>query len=141
MATTQPMIIKCTEPKIHRPKPKRINKKSNIIQFNKKYLYNINRQIKPKNPRINNIENKKNMKYFINNEKNRNISFNLDVISLEEMENDFKEFKSKNEEIEVQRELITLIIKAERESCRNECNKNCPKIRRPQKPFYINNEL
>ena len=140
MATTQPTIIKYAEPKILRPKPKRINKKSNIIQFNKKYLYN-NRQIKPKNIRLNNIEHKKNnMKYFTHTEKNKNLSFNLDLISLEEMENDFKEFKSKNEEIEVQRELINLILKTDNELCGNDCYKSNQKIRRPQREFCTNTE-
>ena len=78
------------------------------------------------------------MKYFVHDEKNKNLPFNLNSISLEEIENDFKEFKIKNEETEVQRELIDLILKADNESCRNECNLNCQRIRRPQKTFCKN---
>ena len=139
MATAQPMAIKYTEPKIHRPKPKRINKNPNIFQYNKKILF-YNKQIRTKNTKNNmNDFKKNNMKYFLNDDKSKNLSFNLDFISLEEIEKDFKEFKSKNEEIEVQRELIDLIKKSEHESCRNDCT-NCHKIRRPEKPLYIYNK-
>ena len=140
MATTKPIIIICTEPKIHKPKPKRINKKSNIFCYNKKGLYN-NRQIKPRNSRMNNNDHKKsNTKNFIHDEKNKNLSFNLDLISLEEIENDFKDFKSKNEEIEVQRELLNLIKKAGCETCRNNCYRNFQRVRRPKNLFYKNVE-
>ena len=58
MATQSIKIICADEAKIHRPKPKRINKKSNLFQYNKKCLYN-NRQFKQRNIRKNNYEQKK----------------------------------------------------------------------------------
>ena len=138
MATSKPIIIICAEQKIHKPKPKRINKKSNIFQYNKKCLYN-NRQFKQRNSRMNYNEHKKcNMKCFVHDERNKNLSFNLDLISLEEINNDFKEFQSNNEDIEVQKELIDLIRKADCESCRNDCSENFQRIRRPQNPFCKN---
>ena len=138
MATQEPILIICPVAKIHKPKPKRINKKSNIFPYNKKSNFN-NRQIKPRSSRINNYEYKKNIK---NNhqEKNEKFSFNLDLISLEEIENDFKVFKSKSEEIEEQRELIKLIGKADDEYFRKECFTNSQRIKRPQKPFCKNIE-
>ena len=140
MSTTKPIIIICTEQKIHKPKAKRINKKSNIFYYNKKCLYN-NRQIKPRNSRMNNNDHKKsNIKNYMHDEKNKNFSFNLDLISLEEIENDFKEFKSKNEEIEVQRELLNLIKKAGNESCRNDYCRNFQRVRRPKNLIYKNIE-
>ncbi len=140
MATQSIKIICADEAKIHRPKPKRINKKSNLFQYNKKCLYN-NRQFKQRNIRKNNYEQKKNnMKNFVHEEKNRNLSFNLDLISLEEIENDFKEFESKNEEIEAKRELIHLLWKADNETKRNDCYRNFQRIRRPQKSFCKNFE-
>ena len=63
-----------------------------------------------------------------------------DLISFEEIENDFKDFKSKSEDIQVQKELIQLIRKAENESCRNECYENYKRIKRPQNPFCKNIE-
>ena len=67
-------------------------------------------------------------------EKNKVNSFNLDFISLEEIEKDFKEFKSKSEELEVQNELISLMFEADNEYC--DGNKKYEKIKRPQKPFW-----
>jgi hypothetical protein len=140
MATQSIKIICADEVKIHRPKPKRINKKTNLFQYNKKCLYN-NRQVKPRNFRKNNNEQKKNnIKNYAYDEKKRNVSFNLDLISLEEIENDFKEFESKNEEIEVKRELLHLLWKADNETNRNDCCRNFQGIRRPQRTFCKNFE-
>ena len=105
---------------------------------------NLNKEVKEEKENLDtsnsnkNEFKKNNMKYFVHDEKNKNLPFNLNSISLEEIENDFKEFKIKNEETEVQRELIDLILKADNESCRNECNLNCQRIRRPQKTFCKN---
>ena len=134
MASKEPLLIICAEAKIHKPKPKRINKKSYIYQYNKKPNH-YNRYSNPRTSRMNNHDQKKK-----NYEKNEKLCFNLDLISLEEIENDFKEFKSKSEEIEVQRELINLMRKANDESCRNDSFKNLHKIKRPQKPYCTNIE-
>ena len=136
MASTEPLLIICAEPKIHKPKPKRINKKSNIFQYNKK-SNNYNRHLNHR-PQRNNYEQKKN-KNYLHEDKNE-MCFNLDLISLEEIENDFKLIKSKSEEIEVQRELINLMKRASDESYRNESYKNFQRIKRPQNPFCKNIE-
>ena len=135
MAAKEPLVIACSNSKIFRPKPKRMNKKYNIYQYNKKCVYN-NRQPKQKNSKADyNNESKKNaLKNYLYEEKNKALSFNLDLISLEEMENDFKEFKSKSEEIEVQNELINLIRKSDNEYF----NENVQIIKRPKKPFCKN---
>ena len=130
MATQEPILIICPVAKIHKPKPKRINKKSNIFSYNKKNNFN-NKQIKQRTSRIGNHEHKKNIK----NNHQEKFSFNLDMISLQEIENDFKIFKSKSEEIEEQRELIKLIGKADDEYFGNDCYRNSQRIKRPQKPF------
>ncbi len=135
MAAKEPLIIVCSNSKIYRPKPKRINKKYNIYQHNKKCAYN-NRQPKQRNLRMeNNNEYKKNIiKNYLYEEKKKNLSFNLDLISLEEIDNDFKEFKSKSEEIEVQNELINLMKKTNNESLKEQFQN----IKRPEKPFCKN---
>ena len=135
MASKEPLLIICAEPKIHKPKPKRIIKKSNIYQYNKKSNH-YNRYSNPRTAKMNNHDQKKMKNY----EKNEKLSFNLDLISLEEIENDFKEFKSKSEEIEVQKELINLMRRASDESYRNDNYKNFQRIKRPQKPFCTNIE-
>ena len=134
MATKEPVLIVSSNPKIFRPKPKRLNKKCNIYQYNKKCPYN--KLPKQKNLRKEfNYEHKKNhIKNFMIEEKNKVNSFNLDFISLEEIEKDFKEFKSKSEELEVQNELISLMFEADNEYC--DGNKKYEKIKRPQKPFW-----
>ena len=132
MAKTEPVLIICKEPKIHKPKPKRVNKKTNIFQYNKSNINN--RQSNKKTNKINNQENRRGKNYF-GEDKRKQYSFNLDLISFEEIENDFKIFKSKSEEIEEQRELINLLKKSCDESCRND---NFQKIRRPKKPSCIN---
>ena len=135
MAAKEPLVIACSNSKIFRPKPKRINKKYNIYQYNKKCVYN-NRQPKQKNSKADyNNESKKNaLKNYLYEEKNKALSFNLDFISLEEIDKDFKEFKSKSEELEVQNELINLMKKADNEYY----NENVQIIKRPKKPFCKN---
>ena len=136
MAAKEPLIVVCSNSKVYRPKPKRINKKYNIYQYKKKCTYN-NKQPKQRNLRIdnNNNEFKKNMiKNNFYEEKRKNLSFNLDLISLEEIDNDFKEFKSKSEETEVQNELINLLKETNNESL----NENFQTIKRPDKPFCKN---
>ena len=138
MASVEPLLIICAEPKIYKPKPRRINKKINFLQYNKKTnIYN--RNINHRASRINNYEQNKNKnKNNLSGNKNEKLSFNLDLISLEEIENDFKEFKSKSEEIEVQRELINLMKRTNDESCINDNYINFQKIKRPQNPFSKN---
>ena len=135
MAAKEPLVIACSNSKIFRPKPKRINKKYNIYQYNKKCVYN-NRQPKQKNSKADyNNESKKNaLKNYLYEEKNKALSFNLDFISLEEIDKDFKEFKSKSEELEVQNELINLMKMADNEYY----NENVQIIKRPKKPFCKN---
>ena len=135
MAAKEPLVIACSNSKIFRPKPKRMNKKYNIYQYNKKCVYN-NRQPKQKNSKADyNNESKKNaLKNYLYEEKNKALSFNLDFISLEEIDKDFKEFKSKSEELEVQNELINLMKMADNEYY----NENVQIIKRPKKPFCKN---
>ena len=115
------VLIICDEPVIHKPKPKRIHK----IQYNMSHgnnnLFNNRRLKADKIQRKNYHDNEINK---INYKASKNLPFNLDLISLEEMENDFNEFKSKSEEIEVQKELLNLLRNANNNNkkeniCRN----------------------
>ena len=135
MAGKEPIMIMCSTSKIYQPKPKRINKKYNIYQYSKKMTFNNkpSKQRKMKQD-FNNGYKKNYISNYIYEEKSKALSFNLDFISLEEIEKDFKEFKSKDEELEVQNELINLINEAD-----NECfNDNYQLIKRPEKPFCTN---
>ena len=137
MASIEPLLIICDEPIIHKPKPKRIHKIQNNTTYNNNGLFN-HRLLKPKTSRINNHHENKNNK--IKN-KQKKLSFNLDLISLEEIENDFNDFKSKSEEIEVQKELITLLKKTNNNgNCYRRCI-NFGKNKRPINPIYKDYEL
>ena len=135
MAGKEPIMIMCSTSKIYQPKPKRINKKFNIYQYNKKCVYN-NRQLKTRKIMSDfNYENKKNcIKNYFYEDKNKALSFNLDLISLEEINKDFKEFKSKSEELEVQNELVSLIKEADNEHYREDFHL----IKRPENPSCTN---
>ena len=110
MASIKPVLIICEEPIIHKPKPKRINKiQSNMSYIRKDHFSN---RLFIKNKMSRKLNHGKRSKIAHNNEKPEKISFNLDLISLEEIENDFNEIKSKNEELEVQKELLNLLRKA-----------------------------
>ena len=106
------------------------------MQYNMSHNNNglfSNRRLNPgKNSRKNYHENKINK---LNHKTSVKHSFNLDLISLEEIENDFNEFKSKSEEIEVQKELLNLLRNAnnnnhQKENIRRNFGKytemNCP---------------
>ena len=101
---SSPIMIICDSPKIFHPKPKRNHKiMNNKEHFRKKEI----KRIMKKN------------------------SLNLESISLQDIENDFIELKSKKEEFEVQKELSFLIKKAN-----NVKNENIIKYNRPKNPLY-----
>ena len=138
MASIKPVLIICEEPIIYKPKPKRINKiQSNMSYIQKdhfgKRLFNQNKISRRHNHGKNNKNN-------YNNKKSEKISFNLDLISLEEIENDFNEIKSKNEEIEVQKELLNLLRNANNHYKNENCPNNFRKFKRPKNPDYKNFE-
>ena len=129
MADKGPISRVCADvPKIHKPKPKKLWKKYNNIQNN----YNKKGLINNKYPNSKQIKLNERNKNFSNYMYSKKISFNLDLISLDEINKDFKDLKSKIEDIEVQKELIKLIRKDASEIYR----KNSPKIIRPINPLY-----
>ena len=138
MASIKPVSIICDEPIIHKPKPKRINKlHSNMSYFTNGHFSNRQFNQNKISRRHNHGKNNKNN----NNTKPEKISFNLDLISLEEIENDFNEIKSKNEEIEVQKELLNLLRNANNHYKNENCPNNFRKFKRPKNPDYKNFEL
>ena len=139
MASIKPVLIICEEPIIHKPKPKRINK----IQSNMSYIHkdHFSNRLFIKNKMSRKHNHGKRSKIAHNNEKPEKISFNLDLISLEEIENDFNEIKSKNEELEVQKELLNLLRKANNKYKKENYPNNFGKFKRPKNPDYKNFEL
>ena len=84
----------------------------------------------PKPERIRTIKNEKDYFYSYPNKK---LNY-LDLISLEEIDKDFMEFKSKKEEINSQKELINLIKKSKK----NKKNKKGIKYPRPETQTNFN---
>ena len=66
-------------------------------------------------------------------------SQNIDLISYEEIENDFKLLKAKSEIIEVQNELLKLLENSTNDTSFDEETKN-KAIKRPKNTFYKNFE-
>ena len=137
MTSFEPVLIICDEPIIHKPKPKRINK----IQYNMSFINNnhFNNRLfnQSKISRKHNHE-KKNKN---NNKKSKKKFPNLDLISLEEIENDFNEIKSKNEEFEVQEELLNLLRNANNNYKKEDSHNNICQLKRPKNFDYYNFEL
>ena len=137
MTSIEPILIICDEPIIHKPKPKRIYKTKNNISYIDSEHFS-NRLFNPcKMTRKHNNE-KRNKN---NNKASDKISFNLDLISLEEIENDFNVIKSKDEEFEVQKELLNLLRNTNNNYKKENCHNNFGKFKRPKNPDYKNFEL
>ena len=81
----------------------------------------------PKPERVRRI---KNGKDFCFSKPSKN--FNLDLISINEINKDFSEFKSRKEEMKVKKELLNLIKKVKK----SKNNKNNAKYKRPENPLY-----
>ncbi len=132
MASIKPLVIICDEPIIHKPKPKRNHK----IQNNKPYRkgHSNSRTIKTENLRSNNQQDSNIFRF--KKMQSQEIKFNLDLISVEEIKNDFECFESKSEEIKVQKELLNLLKNED-----DNYEKNVRKCKRPENPQYDNFEL
>ena len=116
---------------IYKPKPKRLfkaNKKlSTLIHLTAKTHENKSHKQKIKKRRENLTKN------------GIAKSQNFDLISLEEIENDFKELKAKSEIFEVENELLKLLQNSTKDTSFEEERKN-KIIERPKNIFYKNFE-
>ena len=95
-----------------------------------KYIISDSTNImKPKAERVRKIKHKKDFWYYIPSK-----NLNLDLISLNEIEKDFEDFKYKKEAQIVQKEITNLMNKAKM----SKKNKNILICKRPEKPMYKN---
>ena len=122
---------------IYKPKPKRI--------------YQNNLKLFPisdfpghshKNKKSNRQKHKKKRENWNINMKKECItkSQNFDLISFEEIENDFKELKAKSEIFEVENELLKLLDNSTKDTSFDEEEKRQKGIKRPKNIFYKNFE-
>ena len=118
------------EPKIYRPKPKKLfiastlkkhlNHKHCTKKCQRKFLLNSN-------------EIKRNKDHILCDSESEQNKIDFSLLSLEEIEKDFFLFKAKSEELKVEKELKKLIKNSNKKFCDdNEF------IERPKNPFYEN---
>ena len=137
------MMVVSDEPKIiiddiniiYRPKPKRVYK-SNLKLSQHSHFTTTVHDKKKRTQHLKKIRENWNM-----NQKKNAIakSQNIDLISYEEIENDFKLLKAKSEIIEVQNELLKLLENSTNDTSFDEETKN-KAIKRPKNTFYKNFE-
>ena len=130
MKSKNEKIIYCDVKKIHKPKPKK------MFKINDCYKGNI--KCNPGHRKIpnynNDIPKKKKNEYYNKNKFNK---FDIDSISLEEIEKDFIAFKSKNETLKVENELLQLLLEpSNKEKCNNIKNNKMKKQLSPEENKY-----
>ena len=138
------MIVVSNEPKliisetniIYKPKPKKVfDEKKNNSQFN--YFTS-----KTHGNRMNNQKHKKRREIWNLNlkRKGNTKSQNFDLISFEEIENDFKKLKARSEIVEVENELLKLLENSTKDTSFDEDERKSKVIERPKNIFYKNYE-
>ena len=129
-------LIICDGPKIHRPKPKKL---MTTIKISTKKINKFCQNPPCKTPisreSFQNFHKKSFCIY-----KNKNNKSDLNLISFEEMENDFKAIKKRNEMNKVEKELLGLLKKSSNINVTNENHENSKDIERSENQFYKNFE-
>ena len=117
MKSKNEKIICCEVKKIHKPKPKKLFKINDCFKGNSKY--------KPGQRKITNYNNemsKKRVNEHINKKKVNKYDF--ESISLEEIENDFMNFKAKSEALKVENEFLKILLESSNKEKPNNINNN-----------------
>ncbi len=139
------MMVLSDEPKliindiniIYKPKPKKV--------------YKSNFELSPKSNFTSHQESKKHGKKHKNRKKHENLNLNLkkngitksqnfELISFEEIENDFKELKARSEMDQVENELLKLLENSTNDTSFDEEEKKKKAIKRPKNLLYNNFE-
>ena len=127
-------LEKSEGPILYRPKPKKLYI-AHILNKDKTYKKHF-----PLSPTSNSNFNLNNMKKKKNYKEKKNSKFDINKISLEEIETDFNLLKARSEIIEVENELLSLLRNSTKENSMEEDTKNTIKIKRPKNPFLQNLE-
>ena len=121
-------------PILYRPKPKKLYI-THILNKDKTYKKHF-----PLSPTSNSNFNLNNMKKKKNYKEKKNSKFDINKISLEEIETDFNLLKARSEVIEVENELLSLLRNSTKDNSMDEDTKDTIKIKRPKNPFLQNLE-
>ena len=117
----------CEENKIYRPKPKKVYKSHLKLSP----ITHVDKKMHKKKKKKENLGLDLNLK----NAKSQN----FDLISFEEIENDFKELKDRSERDNIEKELLALLENSTKDTSFNE-EKSNKRIKRPKNNFYQNFE-
>ena len=135
VVSNEPKFIICETDIIYKPKPK------NLYKSNLKLspLNNLAKSSNENQAHARKIK-KKRENLNLNLKKNVTKSQNFDLISFEEIENDFKELKVQSERIQVENELLKLLENSTKDTSFDEEEKKSKKIARPKNIYYKNFE-
>ena len=134
VVSNEPKLVICETNIIYKPKPKKVYKSNLNLSPISHLSTNLNGNKKQKRK-----TKKKPDNIDLNLKKNGiTKSQNFDLISFEEIENDFKELKAQTERIKVENELLKLLENSTNDSSSNEDEKKNKKIKRPKKILYKN---
>ena len=131
-------LEKSEGPILYRPKPKKLYI---IHTINKdKNSYQKHFPLSPTSNSNFNLKNMKNENHIKKRKEKKNSKFDINKISLEEIETDFNLLKARSEVIEVENELLSLLRNSTKDNSMDEDTKDTIKIKRPKNPFLQNLE-
>ena len=129
VVSNEPKLIICETDIIYKPKPKKLYK-SNLKLAP---LNNLARRSN-ENQKHARKNKKKRENWNLNLKKDITKSQNFELISFEEIENDFKELKTLSERVQVENELLILLENSTKDTSFEE-EKKSKRIARPQKIY------
>ena len=136
VVSNEPKLIVSEPNIIYKPIPKK------VYNSNMKFSHFSNYSSINQKNRIDNNKNKHKKKcknWNLNNNK-KGKKQNFDLISLEEIENDFKKLKAKSEIVEVENELLKLLELSTKDISFDEYKRKIKPIKRPKNINYKNFE-
>ena len=132
MLSNEPKLIICEANVVYKPKPKKV--------------YKSNLDLSPITHLSTNFNgNKKQKRKFKQKQESTNLNLkkngiaksqNFDLISFEEIENDFNQLKAQSERVRVENELLKLLENSTEDSSPIEDDRKNKKIKRPKKILY-----
>ena len=129
VVSNEPKSIICEADIIYKPKPKKLYKSNLKLSP----LNNLARRSN-ENQKHARKNKKKRENWNLNLKKDIAKSQNFELISFEEIENDFKELKTLSERVQVENELLILLENSTKDTSFEEEKKN-KRIARPQKIY------
>ena len=117
---------------IYKPKPKKLYRSN--LQLSPSFLLDSN-QMANKNCKHKIKKKKENLDL---NLKKSTKSENFELISFEEIENDFKKLKAQSERVQVENELLKLLENSTEDTSFDEEEVKRKKIKRPKIPYFSN---